>query len=158
MFASGARFLLCLIVCSAAVMGTPTTAQAAVEGKSYTVLEFISIFGNWDCYRFAEDDQFISTYGLIRGEYSTEELCLFEILGICLFSIDTYVVEIESPVNPKYTALDISDFIPNVPILIGTIATDDDDQGFFIGIESPICLYPARCCPKTPERTPTPIE
>lgn len=152
------RRLFMVAVCCLAVLAAPLSSHADVKGKGYTVLEFISFFGNWDCYRFNDDDTFVSTYGLIQGEYSTEELCLFELLGICLFSIDTYEVKIDSPSNPVYTAIDLSDFLPGVEIIIGGIATDDDDQGFFIGFKSPICAYPARCCPKSPERTPTPIE
>lgn len=158
MFTRGIRQAVAIATICAMVLVWPTAAPADVKGKQYLVLEFISFFGNWDCYRFEDDDTFISTYGLILGEFETEELCLFEILGICLFSIDTYVVTIDSPSNPKYTAIDLSDFLPGVEIILGGIETDDDDQGFFIGLKSSICAYPARCCPKPPERTPTPIE
>lgn len=142
------RFTL-VVLLAAACVAAPTPAQADPTGKGYTTLEFISIFGNWDCYRFEDDGTFISTYGLVIGEYEEVDICLFSlpIIG-CVFSIPSYEVTIDSPSNPKYTALDVSDFIAALPIIIGKIETDDDDQGFFIGIESPICLYPARCCPK----------
>lgn len=157
MCAKGFRFALLAAVttwCAA----VPTSAYADPEGKSYTTLEFISFYGNWDCYRFEEEGKFVSTYGLIQGEYTTEELCLFSlpIIG-CLFSIDTYEVTIEAPSNPVYTALDLSDFLPGVEIIIGSITTDDED-GFFLGFQSPICAYPARCCPIPPPQSPTPIQ
>lgn len=151
-----ARFAL-VAVLATACLTYPMPAQADPTGKGYTTLEFISIFGNWDCYRFEDDGTFISTYGLVIGEYEQVDICLFSlpIIG-CVFSIPSYEVTIDSPSNPKYTALDVSDFLPALPIIIGSIETDDDDQGFFIGIESPICLYPARCCPKpaAPPATP----
>ncbi len=157
MFSSVARIALVVIV-AAGVVSAPVTAQADVTGKSYTVLEFISFFGNWDCYRFNDDGTFVSTYGLINGEFTEEELCLFSlpIIG-CLFSIPTYEVKIMSPSNPVYTALDLSDFLPGVEIIIGKIETDDpEDQGFFFGFQSPICAYPARCCPKNAFTVPQP--
>jgi hypothetical protein len=155
MFAKSLRLVL-MIVIVAGVLALPSTASADPKGKQYTVLEFISFFGNWDCYRFENDNTFISTYGLIQGEFTTEELCLFRIFGICVFSIDYYEVKIDSPSNPVYTLFDLGDFV-SAQIIIGKIETDDDN-GFFLGFESPICAYPARCCPKLPERTPTPIE
>lgn len=144
-----ARIALLMLLAATYCMACPTPAQADPSGKSYTTLEFISIFGNWDCYRFEDDGTFISTYGLILGEYEQNDICLFSlpIIG-CVFDIPAYEVTIQSPSNPVYTVLDVSDFLPTFPIIIGTIATDDDDQGFFLGFESPICRYPARCCPK----------
>ncbi len=139
-----------LTVVAACCVAHPTPAQADPTGKSYTTLEFINVFGNWDCYRFEDDGTFISTYGLVLGEFEETDICLFSlpIIG-CVFSIPSYEVTIMSPSNPVYTALDVSDFMASIPIIIGTIATDDPkDQGFFIGFESPICRYPARCCPK----------
>lgn len=150
MFSKAVRCAL-LVIISAGLVLSPVTTRADVTGKSYTVLEFISFYGNWDCYRFEEDGTFISTYGLILGTYTEEDLCLFSlpIIG-CLFSVPTYEVKIQSPSNPVYTAIDLSDFLPGVEIILGTIATDDpEDQGFFLGFKSPICAYPARpCCPK----------
>ncbi len=156
MFAKCLRSILLAMVAIVFVTA-PATARADVKGKSYATLEFISFFGNFDCYKFNDDDTFVSTYGLIQGEYSAEDLCLFEVLGICLFSVGTYEVKIMSPSNPVYTAVDLSDFIPGLEIIIGTIETDDDDdQGFFLGFKSRICAYPARCCPAVSPSLPTP--
>lgn len=157
MLSKFARIALLMIVATTC-LASATPAYADPTGKGYTTLEFISFFGNWDCYRFEDDGTFISTYGLILGEYEQNDICLFSlpIIG-CVFSIPAYEVTIMSPSNPVYTALDISDFIPSIPIIIGGIVTDDPaDQGFFIGFESPICRYPARCCPKNAFPSPTP--
>ncbi len=161
MFSKGLRLALILMVISWSFI-PPTTAHANPKGKSYLGLEFISIFGNWDCLKFNNDDTFVSTYGLIQGTFSKEDLCLFKIFGFCVFSIPFYEVKINSPSNPKYTIFDLSDFVA-AQVILGKIETDDDN-GFLFAFQSPICAYPARCCPKAPddssvpEESPTPIE
>lgn len=119
----------------------PQPAAASPEGESYLTFVFFADFLNGDCFKFNDDGTFEASYGLITGEWTEEEITI-----LLFFTFPYYEVTVESPENPVFTLVDLGDYIDvgDLKIVAGAIETDDDDSGFFLGIGSRICRYPAR--------------
>ena len=106
-----------------------------VENRSYLTFTFFADIFNDDCFFFGEDDEFTASFGLIIGEWSleSETIALF-------FTINYVEVDILSATEATITGITALDN----RILVGKIETNDGDNGYFLGIESQICDFPAR--------------
>jgi hypothetical protein len=126
-----------------AIPGGGIDISGSPEGKSYFTFVFFADFLNGDCFKFNSDESFVASYGLLIGEWSEESV------GILFFSFTWYEVAFDSPENPLFTLIALMDG----KVILGKIDTDDGDSGFFLGIESQICEYPARVPGKKAKRT-----
>jgi hypothetical protein len=125
----------------ALLVGLSSTAEAIdvnevdVEGRSYLTIFSFAQITNGDCFEFKEDGDFIASFGLIIGEWTNESetIALF-------FTVNFVEVEILSATDATITAITALDN----RIIAGKVDTDDGDSGFFIGVESDICAFPAK--------------
>lgn len=114
--------------------------QVDVAGKNYVTLVFFEMFLTADCYQFEKDNTFVGTQGLLVGEWSNESMTIVVIPVILEFTINYVEVKLVSPENPVITCITVA----SDKLMIGTLMNDEEDSGFFVGIQAPKCRRPGR--------------
>ena len=134
-------WLSALFLAASLFLAAPREAAAIdlndvdVEGRSYLMLVSFADFFNGDCFKFEEDNFFQASYGLIVGEWSYES----ETFAL-LFTVNYVEVDVLSASEATITCITAL----NDRVIVGMIETNDGDGGFFFGVESDICEFPAR--------------
>lgn len=134
-------WLSALFLAASLFLAAPRKAAAIdlndvdVEGRSYFMLVSFADFFNGDCFKFEEDNFFQASYGLIVGEWSYES----ETFAL-LFTVNYVEVDVLSASEATITCITALDN----RVIVGKIETNDGDGGFFLGVESDICEFPAR--------------